>query len=300
MTMARPLRLEYPNALYHVTSRGDRREDIFSDDADRRQWLEIFASVCQRMNWLCYAYCLMDNHYHIVIETPQANLSLGMRQLNGVFTQKSNRRHGRGGHVFQGRYKAIVIDKDNYLLEICRYVALNPLRAGLVEKIGDWPWSSYLPTSGDAEAPPWLAPDAVLALFGPNQPLARSAYRSFVRQGINRQPLWNELRSQIYLGDHAFIHGAQKKIASGNDFSEIPSKQRIAPRLPLATYREQYPNPREAMARAFLGGHYTMKEIGTFFNVHYSTVSRWVQRFEAGHPGSEHAAARPDPIDLEP
>ena len=293
--MARPLRLEYPNALYHVTSRGDRREDIFNDDADRRQWLDIFASVCHRMNWLCYAYCLMDNHYHIVIETLQPNLSLGMRQLNGIFTQKSNRRHDRVGHVFQGRYKAIVIDKNNYLLEVCRYVALNPLRAGLIDKIGDWPWSSYLPTSGDAPAPAWLSTEAVLSLFGPNQPLARSAYRSFVRQGLNRRPLWNELRSQIYLGDNSFIHNALKTIASGNDFSEIPVKQRIAPRLPLATFSEQYPNKREAMARAFLSGHHTMKEIGAFFNVHYSTVSRWVKRFELEHAPAKYVIARPDP-----
>ncbi len=278
--MARPLRIEYPNALYHVTSRGDRREDIFNDDSDRQQWLEIFGSVCHRMNWQCYAYCLMGNHYHLVVETPQANLAKGMRQLNGVYTQKSNRRHDRVGHVFQGRYKAILIDKENYLLEVCRYVALNPVRAKMVTQSGDWRWSSYLPTCGEAKTPEWLSTEQVLAFFSPSKQLAQAAYRSFIRQGHNRPPLWDELHNQIYLGDDTFVRNAQAMIGKRNDILETPAGQRIAPKQALPTYNDQFPNKREAMVRAFLDGHYTMKEIGIFFNVHYSTVSRWVKRFE--------------------
>ena len=129
--MSRPLRVEFPRALSHVTSRGDRREAIFLDEADRQQWLTLFCQVCQRFNWICHAYCLMDNHFHIVVKTIEGNLSAGMRQLNGVYTQGHNRAHGRVGHVFQGRFKAVVVQRESYLLELARYVVLNPVRAGL-------------------------------------------------------------------------------------------------------------------------------------------------------------------------
>ncbi len=129
--MSRPLRLELSGGLYHVTSRGDGREDIYLTDADRKVWLVVFANVCARFNWACHAWCQMSNHYHILIETPEANLAQGMRQLNGVYTQRFNRGHSRVGHVFRGRYKAILVERDSYLLELARYVVLNPLRAGM-------------------------------------------------------------------------------------------------------------------------------------------------------------------------
>ena len=135
--MARPLRIEYAGALYHLTSRGDRREDIYLDDIDRVIFLEVLAGVCERFCWVCHAYCLMSNHYHLLIETRESTLSQGMRQLNGVFTQRSNHRHHRVGHVFQGRYKAILVQKESYLLELARYVVLNPVRAGMVRSANE-------------------------------------------------------------------------------------------------------------------------------------------------------------------
>ena len=138
--MARPLRIQFPGALYHVTSRGDRQEIIYEDDDDRKTFLSILGEVVKRWNWLCYVYCLMSNHYHLLIETPDGNLGKGMRQLNGVYTQRSNRRHERVGHLFQGRYKAILVDGDAYLLELSRYVVLNPVRAGIVEAPEEWHW----------------------------------------------------------------------------------------------------------------------------------------------------------------
>ena len=141
--MARPLRLEFAGAIYHLTARGNRREDIFEDNVDREVFLSVLEKVCDTYNWVCHAYCLMSNHYHLLIETPDGNLSKGMRQLNGVYTQAHNRKHGRSGHVFQGRYKAIVVEKEAYLLELCRYIVLNPVRAGMVRSAKDWPWSSY-------------------------------------------------------------------------------------------------------------------------------------------------------------
>ena len=129
--MARPLRLEIPGGLYYVTFRGDRRENIFLSDADRQRWLDLLGEDCCRHNWMCYAYCLMDKHYHIVVEAIDGNISAGMRQLNGVYTQWHNRAHDRVGHVFQGRFKAIIVQREAYLLELSRYVVLNPVRAGI-------------------------------------------------------------------------------------------------------------------------------------------------------------------------
>ena len=141
--MVRPLRLEFPGALYHVTSRGDRQEVIYKGDDDRWLYFEVLREVYRRYRWRVHAYCLMDNHYHLLIETPDANLSQGMRHLNGVYTQRYNRQHGRVGHGFQGRYKAILVQKDSYVLELARYIVLNPVRVHLVREAKDWPWSSY-------------------------------------------------------------------------------------------------------------------------------------------------------------
>ena len=129
--MARPLRIELAGGVYHVTSRGDRREDIYLCDDDRVAWLHFLEQVCERFNWRCHGWCQMSNHYHFVVETIEGNLSQGMRHLNGVYTQHVNRAHQRVGHVFQGRYKAVMVEKEGHLLELARYVVLNPVRAGV-------------------------------------------------------------------------------------------------------------------------------------------------------------------------
>jgi REP element-mobilizing transposase RayT len=135
--MARPLRIEYPGAVYHVTYRGNAREKVFLVDPDRELFLDVLSQVVERSNWRCHAYCQMTNHYHLLIETLEPTLSRGMRQLNGVYTQEFNRRHRRTGHVFQGRFKAILVERDAYLLELARYVVLNPVRAKMVRSTRD-------------------------------------------------------------------------------------------------------------------------------------------------------------------
>lgn len=210
--MTRPLRLEFAGALYHLTARGDRREPIFLDDEDRLLFIDLLAKEVRQQGWLLYAFCLMDNHYHLLVETPEPNLVRGMRRLNGVYTQTFNRRHGLVGHLLQGRYKAILVDKDSYLLELCRYVVLNPMRvkkkmAGSVE---DWPWSSYLPTVGKAGCPDWLAAEQVLALFGKGQIAARRAYERFVAQGVGMASPWEGVTGQIFLGKEEFLKKIQK------------------------------------------------------------------------------------------
>ena len=155
--MARQLRLEYEHALYHITARGSARESIYRVIEDRNQFIRLLAREVTQQGWYCYAYCLMDNHYHLLIETPEANLSSGMRRLNGVYTQAFNRRHQRVGHVLQGRYKSILVDKDSYFLELCRYIVLNPVRAGMVKSPRDFRWSSYRDTVGLRRPPDWLS-----------------------------------------------------------------------------------------------------------------------------------------------
>jgi len=274
--MTRPLRIEYAGGLYHITSRGDGREDIYLNDTDREAFVHLLGEVCGRFGWLCYAYCLMDNHYHLLIETPDANLSRGMRQLNGVYTQRFNRSHGRCGHVFQGRYKAIVAQKEAYLLELCRYVVLNPVRAGMVNDVADWPWSSFPATVGVVKPQLWLVVDEVLNWFGNQRKQAMKRYVNFVLEGVAAHKPWLKIRNQIYLGDEKFM-GSMPVLAAVND-REINRVQRRASVKSLPAYKRQYPTRDEAMAHAYLSGHYTMKEIGEYFGVHYVTVSRAVRK----------------------
>ncbi len=277
--MTRPLRLEFAGGLYHVTSRGDRREAIYFDDADRRAWLAILAQVCDRFNWVCHAWCQMGNHYHLVLETPEANLSQGMRQLNGVYTQHVNHKYDRVGHVFQGRYKAILVEKDSYLLELARYVVLNPVRAGMVSDAGLWPWSSYAAMTAQQPAPPWLQTDWLLAQFGCERAEAVARYRDFVRAGVGLPGLWDRLRGQIYLGSDDFL--ARMQSMAPARVAEIARTQRRPLAMPLTHYvQTNTSNPQVGMAQAHARGDYTLQAIAQAFGVHYSTVSRAVKAAE--------------------
>ncbi|MBI3527343.1 MAG: transposase [Betaproteobacteria bacterium] len=229
--MARPLRLEFAGACYHLTARGDRQEPIFEDDEDRLVFLDRLAKEVLQQGWRLYAFCLMGNHYHLLLDTPEPNLVQGMRRLNGVYTQAFNRRHGRVGHVLQGRYKSILVDRQSYLLELCRYVVLNPVRAGMVATVKDWHWSSYLPTAGAIPCPPWLAAEAVLDLFGQGAP-ARRAYERFVAQGLKQPSPWEQLKGQIYLGSDAF-HARMHKRLPGTAPKGV-SRRQLNPNRPGA------------------------------------------------------------------
>ncbi len=290
--MSRPLRLEFPHALYHVTSRGDRREDIYLTDSDRQAWLAVLAQVCQRFGWIVHAYCLMSNHYHVLVETPQANLSQGMRQLNGVYTQFFNRAHGKVGHVFQGRFKAIVVDKEGYLLELARYIVLNPVRAGMRADAKDWPWSSYGAMVGSVAAPLWLATDALLGQFAPTLARARALYVDHVRAGVGLPPIWERLEQQMFLGDEAFLKRMGKLVdkslrlnetTSGSMAArEFPKVQRLGKAKPLDDYEKLHTDDRDAaLAAAYASGHYTLAQLAAHFGVHSATVSRAVKKAEA-------------------
>ena len=277
--MARPLRLEFAGAVYHVTSRGDRREDIFLDDEDRQMWMDVLGLVCERFNWVVHAYCQMSNHYHLLLETADGNLSAGMRHLNGLYTQRFNRRHGMVGHLFQGRYKAILIQKEAHLLELARYLVLNPVRAKMVATPDEWPWSSYAFCLQDQFTPKWLDTDWLLGQFGAQRSEARKAYQRFVMEGRGVTSPLLATRHQLILGDDSFVarHHADKLPEQLRELS-LAHKRSLA--RPLSEYQARHADRDEAMAKAYQSGAYTMSEIAAQFSVHYMTVSRAVRKHE--------------------
>jgi putative transposase len=304
--MVRPLRIEFPGAVYHVTSRGDRREPIAVDDFDRAQFLNILSQGFERFEAKAFAYCLMGNHYHLV--TAQSNLSRLMRHINGVYTQAFNRRHRLSGHLFQGRFKAILVDTDSYLLEVCRYVDLNPVRAAMVTHPSEYPWSSYRALANISPAATWHDRSTVYEQLSPNQTTEQAGrdYAEFVAQGRGVR-LWDEaLKQQIYLGDDTFIHKMQAHAdiqvrgagdAGNQRLANLSKVQSTAPPLdwPIERYVDQANgaenNPlsataqkarrNQAMQNAFFKGGYTQTAIATAFGVSGSTVSRIVQALDA-------------------
>lgn len=277
--MARPIRIEYAGALYHVTARGDRREDIFLGDDDRVDWLEVLGQTCQRFNWVVHAYCQMTNHYHLLVETIDGNLSKGMRQLNGVYTQHFNRHHDQVGHLFQGRYKAILVQKESYLLELSRYIVLNPLRARMVKRLDQWPWSSYQATMGVATASPWLDTDWLLSQFGKQRKRARIKYYQFMMMGMDLPSPLDATRHQLLLGDDEFVEQFRQN-SSTDQIREFSKVQRRILTMTLPEYEKKHRIKNEAMANAYYSGAYTMREIAGYFRVHYMTVSRAVKQYE--------------------
>lgn len=221
--MARPLRIEYPGAIYHVLSRGDRREAIFKSDRDRELFLELLARTCRRTGWQIHAYCLMGNHFHLVVETPRSNLSVGMQWLLGSYTQQFNRRHRLCGHLFGGRYKALLVDgrKGAYLRQVCDYVHLNPVRAGMLSdknKVHSYRWSScahYLTTK--RKRPAWMRTDRLMGEHGLMRESAR-AHREFsrrmesLRKEANRPEAMQSIRRGWKLGGEDFLDWILEKM----------------------------------------------------------------------------------------
>lgn len=293
--MARPLRVEFPGAVYHVTSRGDRREAIYRDDADRAAQLETIGQAMDRFDGQVLAYCLMSNHYHLVLHTRQANLSRLMRHVNGVYTQAYNRRHDLVGHLFQGRFKAILVDRDAYLLALCRYVERNPVAAKMVRQAGDWPWSSYRAHVGQLPTPQWLDSRGLHRYLLGRPPAdardrarACQRYAALVEQSDPRDAdFWNEaLRGQIFLGDEAF---AERMRA-------LAQPQRVAARETPKAQRRPGPATWQALLactggernRALVMGYrehgMTMSALAAHAGLSVSMVSRVVAQAERASP----------------
>jgi putative transposase len=269
--VARPLRVLFPGALYHVFARGNERRPIFGDESDYNRFLTLVESTLARHGWLCHSYCLMTNHYHLLVETPRANLPAGMRHLNGCYTQYFNRRRERVGHLFQGRYMSVLVEEESGLLPVVRYIARNPVRAGMCNRPEEWRWSSYAATIGEEPAPAWLATNWLVEQLGGTREQARQRLRAYVEsEAIDPSPV---VRG-VFLGSDEFI---LERTTGLERQAEIPRKhwQPIRPSLSVL-----FATHDEPVAAAYRDWGYTLLEIAAHLGCHYSTVSRRLRRSE--------------------
>jgi putative transposase len=281
--MARALRIEAAGLSYHVWARGSGRMDIYLDDGDRERFLELLGRTVTSHDLDCHAYCLMMNHYHMVITTNNANLSHAIQQVNSPYAQWWNTRHSRPGHVFQGRFGAQVVQDEAYLLTVCRYVVLNPVRAGVVSAPEEWPWSSYRATARLDSAPAFLHPDALWRHFeiGNDTAVAARRYREFVGLGDGGRALPRDL----ILGDKTFVDRFNDRRRTAS--REVPRRDRSAP-PPLEEFFGQAFTSADRAARACAAhaAGYTLTQIAAFLDLHHTTISKMVTRVVAAgsHP----------------
>jgi REP element-mobilizing transposase RayT len=279
--MVRPLRLQYPGALYHITVRGNRRQDIFIDDIDRKHFLQVLDEIASIRNVICYAYCLMDNHYHLEIETPDGNLANFMRDINGIVSQDHNKRHGTVGHLFQGRYHSYLIEKETYLMQVARYIVLNPVRAGLVKKPEQWRWSSYRATLGEVKAPACLVTNNLLKYFHHRRPQAQKNYKKFVSEGIGIDSPFDEIEQGIILGSPQFVQEVWRHGENTDDIKELPRADRIVGRPTLKDLfdRDMSLEDRNfAIVIAHIRCGYLLSEIARHLDLDQSTVGKISKR----------------------
>jgi putative transposase len=272
--MSRPLRILADGALYHVVARGNAKMAIYLDDVDRYRFTTILEDVVERYGVECHAFCLMSNHYHLVLRTLQANLSSAIQYLNGVYAQWWNTRHGRVGHVLQGRFKAQLLQREGYFLEACRYVVLNPVRAGLVTHVEDWRWSSYRSTVGLAPQPGWLT---TVLILGRRPAAERRAYREFIAAGISENDVTRAIRSDLpIVGSDAFAAAHREVIEQAHPTDVLHRDRTIGRPTLAALFADVADKPtrdlriREARDRF----HYRVSEIARHVSLHYASVSR--------------------------
>ena len=264
--MSRPLRLEFPGAWWHIHSRGVERRDIFLDDADRRRFLNVLADAVPRFRWRLHAYVLMSNHFHLLVETVHATLSRGMQRIGGDYAESFNKRHDRAGHLFQGRFKAHLIDSETYLLRVAKYIVLNPVRAGLVARAAEWAWSSHRATAGLERNGGWLTTEEILDRFHPRDlALAMIAYRKFVDDLTDASSPWRELVGQIYLGGAEFVNRVQERIDERRRSDQHPRAQRIVRPATVDDVRR---------AVASVTGEAPVKSASSNTRLAYATIAR--------------------------
>lgn len=281
-SMARSRRIKFCGATYHVMSRGNRKGRIFEDNRDRYAFLEIVQDAVARHSVECPGYCLMDNHYHFIVHTPKANISQFMKLVNGRFTQYINKRHKLTGHVFEGRFKAIVIDDSSYLRAALAYVARNPVEAGLVADAERWQWSSYAAALGLCAPAPFLATAWILRVF-PSRTVQRS--RHMFKQLVTRFPGLDFDETAIVLGDKNACADVRELIGMTMYLSEIPRSYKALGRPDLRELLAHVTRSERAAAirRAHVVHGYLLSEIARCLEVHPSTISRLIARSRPTH-----------------
>ncbi len=271
--MARPLRIEFPGALYHLTSRGNCRAPIFLDDSDRHIFLRSVKEMNTRFRTICHAYCLMTNHYHLVLETPEGNLARAIHLLNGVYTQTFNHAHSRVGHVFQGRYYSVLIQRESHLLQACRYIVMNPVKAGLCPHPADWRWSSYRGTAGLDGPHECLTTSWILSQFASGAENAAKAYSAFVLEKTAKS-IWEDMVGSIALGSEEFAARCLALAKASTIPEEIDRKQRYADRPELSSIMESRAETiRKALTAVDTYG-YRQAEVAKLLGLHYGHLSR--------------------------
>jgi REP element-mobilizing transposase RayT len=279
--MARPLRIQFPGALYHVTVRGNKKAPIFLNDIDRKIFLKTMREIIKKHNWLCHSYCLMDNHFHLAIETPDGNLSKGMRDLNGIYTSRFNRQNSTVGHLFQGRFKAFLVEKETYLLEVARYIVLNPVRAGLVARPEDWKWSSYRAMVGIDPSPKWLTTDWLLKFFSSNQTKAIQQFKEFVTEGIRKGLPIKESAKGVIIGSERFVYSVWESAGEVEDLKEVPKAERIIGRPALKDIFEdvcEKKSRNDAIAFAHERCGYSNAQIAKILRLTESTIRKILKK----------------------
>lgn len=288
--MARSLRIEYPGAFYHVTSRGNEQRDVFKTRKDREQFLSYLESAVARYGAVIHAYCLMSNHYHLIIETPSGNLSEIMRHINGAYTTYFNVKRKRAGHLFQGRYKAIVIEANTYAMELSRYIHLNPVRVRLVDKPEDYEWSSHRCYIGETTAGRWLSTGFILGYFGKKGEDAQRAYRSFVDclSGTEYVSPLTKTVASCLLGDDEFVEDITANYLENKDLDRnLPSLRELSKEVLLDKIEAEVDATLKGArlsraAKLYLCHRYsgaTLKEIGLRHGLGESAVSQASHRF---------------------
>lgn len=281
--MARSLRIEFPGAVYHVMSRGNIRQPVYLEAGDHTNFLNLLLQVAQKYNWLCHAYCLMPNHYHLLIETVDGRLSSGMRHLNGVYTQRFNRRHQRCGHLFQGRFKSVLVEKEAYLLELARYIVLNPVRAGLVKHPSEWKWSSYPDTMRANKQSPLLSRKWILSQFSDKHDEACRQYRDFVDSALSNASSKIQTGPHHCLGDVEFKRNLHELLKERQNEMEIPKKQRFDGRPSLddifgtVSLLSKEQRSRKIFSAVYRYA-YSQKDVAVHLGCHYSTVSKVLKK----------------------
>jgi putative transposase len=283
--MARQWRIGYEGALYHVLSRGNEGRPIFADDRDRVAFLDVLGSMCERFEVEVFSYVLMDTHYHLLLKTCRGNLSKCMQWFGVTYTRYYNVRHGRNGHLFQGRFKAFLVEDDPYLLQLSYYLHRNPLRAGTVNRLADYRWSSFPAYAYGRKGPAWLKTGLILSLFsGPDR---FRAYRKEVqRYAGEKRKIWEQVRHGIVLGSKAFVDRIKDDYLKGKPHQEIPQQRAILRDKTAEDFlaeagvegRGGTKVDRDfGMCLLWESGRYTNQEIGEVFGITYSAVSRRVK-----------------------
>ena len=292
--MARPLRIQYPGAFYHITSRGNEQRTVFRNDTDRKKFLFYLQSAHERYGALIHCFCLLPNHYHLLLETPRGNLSQVLHYINGAYTTYFNIKRKRFGHLFQGRFKSILVEKEAYAQELSRYIHLNPLRAGLTQFLNLYPWSSYVSYVGIEKRPSWLETRMILGYFSLDKNVAQKMYREFVEGAIEKDlknPLESVVASTI-LGSSDFVKeiSGGEEIENCKDSHNVPALKALKGKPSLPEVEEKIAEiiPREHVsfrkfsiyiAHRFAGRSLT--EIGNYYGMKGATVSQAAGRFRA-------------------